>query len=165
MSTIIEAFKRRAERNDLVTFPPDEGLPKILRPEECEKVVEDISSKGMTMTVTFKPEIHDRWKPATLTRIVKDIMSKYMKRYKFRIILIGDYSDRGMYHMHGGIVAPPKMINSLRRRLPREVGRTELKQVKWSESWARYCVSEPETMNAAKTQYKKLDIVEMVYIE
>ena len=103
---------------------------------------QELCEKGVEITVTFKPEIHRLYAGDTLTDMVRVIFAGYKRRYQFKLMMIGEYSKVGMYHMHGSIVAPPKMINSIRRRLAREIGRTEIQMIRDTGRWASYCLKD-----------------------
>lgn len=104
--------------------------------EDVQTAMNDISEKGVEITVTFKPEIHDMYNPGTLTNIVRTLLAKY----KIRIVLIGEFDKTGRYHLHGSLLTDGKTLNTLRRKLPREIGRTEIKAIKYTQSWVEYCL-------------------------
>ena len=51
--------------------------------DEVRTKLEQISEKGIEITITFKPELQNRYSPKTLTDIVKNILREYRKRNKF----------------------------------------------------------------------------------
>lgn len=148
----IKTKTERAVRNTLSYRPQFQETP-------LTKELRDISEKGIEYTQTFKPELHNNYNSVSLTNILETLLRTYIKRYTFRVILIGEYSLTGVYHLHGSILAPPKMVNSLRRRLPREIGRAELKQIRYTETWIKYCMK--DEYNGT---YKDIDFEEVITI-
>lgn len=127
--------------------------------EDVRTKLEQISEKGIEITITFKPELQNRYSPKTLTDIVKNILQEYRKRNKFSCVMVGEFSRVGIYHLHGSILAPARMINSMRRKMPRELGRTELKAIRYVESWVKYCLKDEET-----NEEKELTEDELIYM-
>jgi len=123
-------------------------------------ILREISEKGIEYTQTFRPELHNRYTPETLTTILRDLLIRSQKRYKFTVILVGEYSKTGMYHLHGSIQAPPQMINGLRRRIPREIGRAEFKAIKYVESWIKYCFKQEDS-----NDLKEIQTSEFIYLK
>lgn len=102
-------------------------------------IMECTAMGGIEYTQTFLPELTTRFNAESLSRILRDRLKRYQKRYKFTCLLVGEYSPLGLYHYHGAILAPAKMINSIRRCVSREIGRLELKQIKYVQSYVAYC--------------------------
>lgn len=123
---------------------------------DVEKHLRMLSETGIEITVTYKPELRVRWSPATLTRLTRDIL---LKR-KVKVVLIGEYSDVGHYHMHGSIKAAPRDIDRLRRRFRHELGIVEFKAIRWVESWIKYCFKEKETINPKTLRSDELIILQ-----
>jgi len=106
--------------------------------DQLREFVEHVSNLGIEITMTFLPELAQKYHPSTLSVMVEDAFLRYKKRYDFNVVLVGEYSPTGMYHFHGSLAAPVRMINSIRRNFPRTFGRTELKMIRHTEAWAAY---------------------------
>lgn len=146
MTTIDDYFKGRLEESgngDTLSHCPQIG--------EVERILREYSERGIEVTITFKPELRDRWNSKTLTRLVRDIL---LRHNKCKCMIIGEYSKVGVYHMHGSIIAAPRDIATLRRKMSREIGRTEFKAIKWVESWVKYCLKADEEVLGTKELYK-----------
>lgn len=127
---------------------------------EIYKQIEALAETGLEYTQTYLPQLQARFSPETLTEITHKLLFDYRKRYVFHVILIGEISLTGMFHMHGVIKAPPKMINSLKRRLPRELGRAELKMIHNTQTWTKYCFKDEYT-----GEYKNTDEIDYIHID
>lgn len=147
MATVMDYFNGNIEAGKTTTLS---DCPPI---GDVEKQLREVSLKGIELTVTFKPELQLRWKPRTLTRMVKDIMSKR----KCKAVLIGEYSQTGMYHMHGSILADPRAINGMKREMARDIGRCEFKCIRYVDSWVEYCLK--ENGDKCGTNIKRKDIL------
>lgn len=152
MTTIDDYFKDRLEEagkcNTLSPCPPIGDI---------ENYLTEISSKGIELTVTYKPELGIRWSSYTLTALVADILKK---KRDLKACLIGEFSETGVYHMHGSVYASPRTINGLRRKMAREIGRCEFKAIRWVESWVKYCLKRDNNSNLKKI----IDYKELIYI-
>lgn len=96
-------------------------------------------SDGIEITITFLPELHNRYNSSTLTQLVKHFFTSIrLKGDTLDVILIGEFSATGFYHMHGIIKTSPRVINLVKRKINREIGRTELKMIKYVESYINY---------------------------
>lgn len=87
---------------------------------------------ALEITITFKPDIHGRYRSVTLTRMVFDLLSTLRKppNTTLEVVLVGEFSHSGMYHMHGMIYCnSPRLLNRLRRKLSQNIGRTEIKMI------------------------------------
>lgn len=116
----------------------------VTSPENLRKDLRKASEKGVEITITFQPLLTERWRPETLTVMVNDQFKKYSTRYKFTVVLIGEFSKTGLYHMHGSILAEGKMLNSIRRNFPKQFGRTEIKAIRFSETWIQYVLKKDD---------------------
>lgn len=93
---------------------------------------------AVEITITFKPDLSIRYRPSTLTKMVEDILIKYRTKARFNIILVGEYSPTGLYHMHGSIISDGRMLNTIGNKLRREIGRTEIKNIRNTNNWIYY---------------------------
>lgn len=130
------------EEQNLVSSPP-----KLIDHETKVELYGRLSAlcdRGVEVTITFKPQLHDAFTPNVLTQMVRQLLQRYRHRYKFSIILIGEYSKKGKYHFHGAMLADGKFTNIIQRRLTREFGRTEIEYIRYSEGWAIYCMKKDD---------------------
>lgn len=136
--TIMEYFDDGTEDggnvDDLVTLPPDgEEFSQRIK-EKLHEFAED----GVEVTVTFKPELHWRYNPVTLTNIVREFFcTKRRRGYPFRLLLVGEFSKVGLYHMHGVLVTSPRTLHTIRYGIGR-IGRTEFRYIRYPETWVEY---------------------------
>ena len=149
------------------------GLGKTLSPVrpkvemnfgDLQRLLSDISEHGIEITATFKPELQECYNSASLTAMVEKELYKYRKRYSFSCVMVGEYSKTGVYHMHGSIHAPSKMINSIRRNFPRLFGRTELKMIKWVSNWVDYVFKIDDEAFNLGVKHKDIDYNEIIVI-
>jgi len=123
--------------------------PRYCTTEELISIkasLEDLEA-GNEITITFKPDIHNRYKSITLTRMVFDLLTSFSNRIKdnfyIDIILVGEFSKAGLYHMHGIIKCNnTRVINSLRRKLAKEVGRHEIRSIHNVEKYIEYILKD-----------------------
>lgn len=163
-TSIEDFFDKQGGSETLVTDPPKIDFDTIR-----ERLMY-ITERGIELTLTFRPELHLNFTNKTLTQMVRNRLHKYTKRYCFEVCLIGEISPMGMYHMHGSLIAPYRMINSIRRNFPKEFGRTEIKAVKFVESYVNYILKKDENeyfkfINLPTTTYKELIPEETIHIQ
>lgn len=127
----------------------------VTSPELLKSDLRYACENGIEITITFMPELQNRWRPETLTYMVREQFDKYNKRYDFTLVLIGEFSQTGVYHMHGALKTEAKMVNSIRRNFGRLFGRTELKGIKYSETWFNYCLKDENQNRANYAETKK----------
>lgn len=138
--TIMDYYEEHGEESGVVTYLVT--TPPI---EEIKQQLSIMSEIGTELTITYKPDIHDRYTPATLTQMSRDNLFKIQKRHpELRAILIGEYSKTGMYHMHGTLKCDPRTLNALKRRLSHELGRCEIKSIKYVDSWVDYVLKKSD---------------------
>jgi len=100
----------------------------------------------MEITVTFVPQLRDQWHEATLAQILKNAITSVISRKKWdkiecTTILIGEHSDKGMWHYHGIIEGYSNdMIAALNRKLKKTTGRIEIKQITFWDSYVDYII-------------------------
>lgn len=124
---------------------------------EVEQQLRMISEKGVEITVTYKPELQNNFSSRRLTYMVYEILAK--TRGKVQAVIIGEYSKTGVYHMHGSILADGKTVNTLKRKLSRDIGRVEIKAIKYSESWVEYCLKKDDDSRGIHKPLVKKEIV------
>jgi len=141
-------------KEPLLTEP--EGTQKGLKSNNGEAVVSpeglEILKKellklgsGIEITVTYKPQLQEHYNGKTLTEITLTEMEKVQKRNRdMKYILVGEYSKTGIYHMHGILLTSSRGVNGVRRRLQRELGRTELKAIKYLDSYVNYILKDDD---------------------
>lgn len=99
-------------------------------PEKCSE-----------LTVTFKPVLIDNWGEDGLKDMVELELRKALKKAPLntQVLLIGEHSKLGMFHYHGLIQnAPNNILSCVKRRLNREIGRTNVRQISYHESYMDY---------------------------
>lgn len=106
-----------------------------------KKCVHKNFDNGTEITITFKPELSYRWHEGTLCEIVLKTIEKVMCKYKrkYKMVLIGEHSDKGVFHYHGIFDdIGNDYVGKLARRLRRDIGRTEIKNTRYFESYISY---------------------------
>lgn len=136
---IIELLCSGGIENTLSQCRPKLDINGVLKiRQELEKI-----SSGMEMTVTFKPELRDRYNSGTLTNIVRKLLNKIGNKFKLQCVLVGEFSDMGVYHMHGIIkTSEGRCIDAVRRLFKRDIGRIEIKQISYVDSYIDYIFKE-----------------------
>lgn len=129
---------------NLVKSPPNYCTSREI--ENIKSSLEDIAA-GSEITITFKPDIHNRYKSITLTRMVFDLLTSFSNRIKdnfyIDIILVGEFSKSGMFHMHGIIKCNnERIINSLRRKLTKDIGRHEIRMIHNTSKYIDYILKD-----------------------
>lgn len=132
MTNIMDYFKEGGNSDYLVELPPKLAYIDDKEVDNLLETIEIIGNHGLEITTTFKPEIHLRYKSITLTRLVFDLLAstRIKPNETLEACLIGEFSDSGLYHMHGVLYCnSPRLLNSLRRKFHKDIGRTEIKQI------------------------------------
>lgn len=135
--------------------PPAPPPPTPEETEGIKELLKSTSVSGVELTITFRPDLRDAYNKTTLRNMVIKYFNRYRK-YGFTMVLIMEISKTGMVHYHGSIMAPPEMMEKIRRGLPRAFGRTEIKCIKYTDSWVAYCLKNEDPC-APNTSTKKLD--------
>jgi len=104
----------------------------------------DIAETGMEICVTFRPQLAALYNGDTLTDITLSTLTRILKKHDMNVILVGEYSDAGLYHMHGVIKADGRCINSLKRTLGRELGRIRLRAISFTGSYVEYILKDTD---------------------
>lgn len=107
--------------------------------------LEEIAESGLEITITFHPMIHNRYKSITLTRMVFDLLTSLRIKpcSTLEIIMVGEFSKTGMYHMHGVIYSnDARQLNNIKRRLNKEIGRTEIKMIRNTVKYIDYILKD-----------------------
>lgn len=120
-----------AERTDLVTSPPPKQAEEIAM---LKQHVNDMNCQEVT--ITYKPKLQ-----LTTDITLKTITEGLLKN----IIRFGcgyfyhEYSDGGHFHYHGILSGvPKKTLSDLRKQFTLHIGRIEIKQISYFESYLRY---------------------------
>lgn len=106
---------------------------------QCIRDIDDTISTEIS--ITFRPELSARWSSTSLAHITETVLRKALKhkRKDIGIILIGEYSEVGRWHYHGMIThSSGDICNLIKRVCARELGRTEIKQISFPESYKTY---------------------------
>jgi len=99
--------------------------------------------KSTEITVTFKNQLHDHWLELSLKEILESTIRKALRKAptNSKLILVGEHSNTGRFHYHGiALNIPNDFIAKLKRTLTRQIGRTEIKQISYFESYKIYMV-------------------------
>lgn len=107
-----------------------------------EQRVKELVDNSLEICVTFKPLLQSMYNSNTLTDIVSNLLKKIHKKHDMELILIGEFSDSGMYHMHGLVKADGRTINIIKRNLTRDIGRVKIGMIKYTESYAKYIMKD-----------------------
>jgi len=111
-------------------------LPPI---EHCQQVIGSmIDKKGLSITITFRESLLLKYKKRYIRVMIEEIMkhTKGIREY----MLIPDYSSSGRFHYHGVILFNEvKNVMTLKRKLSREIGRTDISQIRRGLSYGPYC--------------------------
>lgn len=106
------------------------------------KELETLTS-GMEITITYKPQLRMQHNSTNLTDITTKCLLSTLKRHNFSTILIGEYSQTGHYHMHGILLTNTgRTIDAIIRKLTKELGRIEIRQIKYTESYINYILKD-----------------------
>lgn len=134
--------------------------PTMTMDEARELISSFDNQKSTEISITFKPEIHDAWQPDTLREITERTIRRCLGVRRApagaRLILIGEFSPLGRWHYHGmfsGI--PGDMVSKLKRACVRHLGRTEIKQLKYPDSFKTYMMESYVHTMTGFGNYKK----------
>lgn len=109
--------------------------------------LEKIIGSCTELTVTYKEELVRTWGDSMLRTITEDLIKKVLKKERsYDLVLVGEHSSVGRYHMHGcfrGI--PNDTVSKLKRALSRHIGRTEIKMLAFPDSYLKYMFKAYET--------------------
>lgn len=97
--------------------------------------------KATEITVTFMPQLHDNWHEESLKGFLEESIRKILKKAPeyAQMLLIGEHSPVGRFHYHGMLQnIPNDFVAKLRRNLTRQIGRIEIKQIKYFDSYKAY---------------------------
>jgi len=162
--SIMDYFKDGGDSDTLVESPPKVRNITCDEINNLRETLNLICDKGLEMTTTFKPEIHQRYKSITLTRMVFDLLSslKVKENESLKVCLIGEFSETGRYHMHGAIYCnSPRLLNTIRRKFAKNIGRTEIKMIHDTQKYIDYIFkgcSQNRTINDQEViRYTKLN--------
>lgn len=106
---------------------------------------------GVEVTITFRPELSNRYNSVTLTKMVNDMLCKCRIRHHFYCMFIGEFSDVGHYHLHGVFITSGRTMSTIGNKLKREFGRTEIKNIRHTTCYAAYVFKYTENTDLKKT--------------
>jgi len=125
--------------NTLSHFRP---FSATLEFEEAEEKLDELDPmKCVGITITFMPCLLDRWHPITLREMVEKQIRKTLKKASedTGVILIGEFSPVGRWHYHGILYSMSgDIIARLHRACRTHFGRTEVKMIRYHESYIKY---------------------------
>lgn len=114
--------------------------PKI-EIETMIKLLDQFTENTLEITITFLPELREKWNETTLGNITEKVIRRSIKNASpnTRMILIGEHSVTGLFHYHGIITnLSGNNVAKLLRACKRHLGRTCIKQVKYDASYKVY---------------------------
>lgn len=125
-----------------------EWIDKNINPKNCQGI-----------TITFKPTFQ-LMDPCYLKSWIKKIFKNILKdsEKQSKLILLYEISPMGMFHYHG-IMSDFSYtkIAEVRRTLSKYVGRTEIKQIKYYDSYKQYIlkryIQESENYENIRSKY------------
>lgn len=130
----IESYLNGGVVQSLVTTPPD------LDAESVKSIAKSMTN-SLEICITFRDELIDRFEDETLMAMITEKLSRRFKKMPptAAILLIGEHSDIGRYHLHGLIQGIPNDDKSrLLKQIKREFGRSQIKMLTYSESYIDY---------------------------
>lgn len=104
---------------------------------KCKTLMETLSS-GMEITCTFSDKLINAHTSDTLTRILRDTLLRVRGVHYFKMLLIGEFSKIGRYHMHGMVYTDGRGIEAIKRKLGRDIGFCHCKQISFTDSYIKY---------------------------
>lgn len=124
----------KAERTDLVTFPP--------KKRDALKVINDSIDPMdcVEVTITFKQGLINA-PDISLRSIVHDGLDAMFERGT--AILYHEYGKNGRFHYHGILGSmSKKTLSTIRKQFDLKVGRIEIKTITYWESYLNYMTKE-----------------------
>lgn len=150
MATIEDYLSGNIEEGGLV-----QPLSPIRPMEDVYKLVGDNIDHATEITVTFMEVLHQRWREEMLKDIVEKTLKRVLrKEAKYIVVLIGEHSEVGRFHYHGIFRGLPNdVVAKMKRNLQRNVGRTEIKAIRYTESYQKYMFKSYKTYPPEKWCY------------
>lgn len=106
-------------------------------------------TSGMEMTVTFKNDLMC-YDSKTITDLLTQRLLKSIKKYDFSLMLVGEFSETGRYHMHGMIIATGRVIDHLKRVIRKDFGIVQFRAISFTDSYIGYILKD---MDNGRTIY------------
>lgn len=133
---------------------------------EIDAIASRMVEKGCEICITYKPELTSIWNESSLKtmaeRTLRRCLSGAQKKFNTfdpSIILISEHSNTGRFHWHGVINGIPNdVICYISRCLNRNIGRTVIKGIQYTESYHKYMFksySGLNTVNHLENEYYK----------
>lgn len=150
------------EVTSLDTSPPRTEQLTEEKLKELHGSLMSLGETGIELGISYHPVLQNNHKSATLTQLVLNVLQsvRLQPDDTLRVILVGEFSELGRYHMHGIIKTNGRLINLLKRRLSREIGRTEFKQISYLESYCNYVLKDI-TRNGNKRIIYNTEVIEL----
>lgn len=135
---------------NLVVTPPVDAIQSVKYIDWINKNIKQTNC--MEICLTFKPTFRLS-SLKSLKSIIKGIFERVTEDYPdVSAILLHEFSDTGMFHYHGIISrGTGKFYNTLRRNLIKYIGRTEIKQIKYWDSYTKYMTKQCHEHDYDKT--------------
>lgn len=124
-------------------------------------IFDKVSSHGIEVGISFKPNL-TQFTPSTLTLMVKNTLNDFINSIRrlrinpdlIDLIFIGECSPVGRYHMHGTISGLNYYeINKLKRVLNQELGRPDIKQIRYVISYTAYAFKQYQDQQYTTNNY------------
>lgn len=104
--------------------------------EKTDRMI-DNDRGSMELTITMTDTLLNRYKKKYVKIMIEDII-RHTKGIR-DCILIPDYSETGRFHYHGVVIFNKlSSINTLKRKLTKQIGRTRIAQIMYTESYKKY---------------------------
>ena len=104
--------------------------------EKTDRMI-DNDRGSMELTVTMKDSLLNRYKKKYIKMMIENII-RHTKGIR-DCILIPDYSNAGRFHYHGVVIFNKlSSMNTLKRKLTLQIGRTSIAQISYTESYKKY---------------------------
>lgn len=114
--------------------------------ENCSKIIDTMMEDLRTaeVTITFKEKFRTNFQNSDLFYIVQKIIDNQFNMYKTlsEVLLIPEYGNNNHLHFHGLITATKPDLSNMLNAYKRILGRSEIKMIKYPESYKRYLLKE-----------------------
>lgn len=123
----------------------------------CRPIMEQMVSQldSSEITITFKQTWRDTMDNEDIMRMMKKYFNSIPLNDLRELILVPEYGESLNLHYHGVIRGKLKDVSSLKTFLNRKFGRTEIKNIKYPDSYVKYMLKEQD----------ETDIEDIIYIK
>lgn len=135
----------------------------------CKQIVSKLSEfdqmKASEFSITFISALNTRYDEQGLKDILKRELKDALKHAPktVKILLIGEHGPKGLlFHYHGMIQGMGNdKLCALRRRLRRKIGRTEIKQISFWESYKVYMFKSHSSLAEFPEEWKRYSYIKI----